>query len=982
MEPAGNGWEESPHTEPATADPGRRYVTLLFADLSRSTELAAAMEAEHYAALLNALRHAYQAAMTRHGGVVVRVQGDGLLAMFGHPQTREDDGRRAVEAALDLHQQVRALTIELPAGHLLSLHTGIHSGLVLIGAGDIERGRFELLGPVPNIASRLSDAAEAHEILVSEETLGPASRFFSTGAPRALQVKGRDAPILVYRVHAQAPLAARFEASVRHGPAHFVGRRAEFERLERTLDEAMTGPPRSIAVAGAPGMGKTRLIERLLECALQRGWRVLRGYCESDLGAEPLQPFRHMLQTLGEAMPAKGSAGVVALFARLATERPLLLFADDWQWADGASAQVLAALRRFTEGRLFIVLSTRETGPDEVLAAAAQTVTLAPLSDPEAAQVVSDRLPGVDPFVSAEIVRHAGGVPLFIDELCHWVARGDHARGRLHGGAGWLNHLVASRVQHLPAAQAALVRIAAVIGNVVPAWLLERISGEPADGPLLRGLAEQDFLFPGERAGTLRFKHGLTRDIVYDSVGLHERQALHRRIGQALQQHGAGGAHDEALEALAYHFEAGGDAAQAAHYAELAGNKALTASALDRARAQYRAALTALDKLPLDAEVARRWLAILNRLGLVCVFDPSRSELALAQHAVTLAECFGDAASVARARYWLAYINYALGDTPTAIAQGERSLAEATSAGDAALAAQCVAMLGAANTAAANYPRAQELLDRSIAASRQQPSGRRIDASLVFSLVCRACVLGDRGQFAQARECFDEALATIRGATHEIGATTQGWRGAVLLWQGHWAEASDAAADSARIAEATHSLAQLSIARAIGSYAQWMLEQRPESVQAIVEATAWLTPRESGLFHSLNHGWLAEGLTHVGRRQEARQHAALALLRSRQRDLIGVAMCYRALARDAAARSPEAARHYLARAYEVARQRDSAHETAVTRLCEAQIAVLHEEPSRAVALLDAAMPAFEAMAMDWHLAEAARLRRLISSRAA
>lgn len=100
------------HREAESDEPGRRYVALLFADLSRSTELAGAMEAEHYAALLAALRRAYQDAIPKHGGMVVRVQGDGLLAMFGYPVTHEDDGRRAVDAALDLHQRVRELRPE------------------------------------------------------------------------------------------------------------------------------------------------------------------------------------------------------------------------------------------------------------------------------------------------------------------------------------------------------------------------------------------------------------------------------------------------------------------------------------------------------------------------------------------------------------------------------------------------------------------------------------------------------------------------------------------------------------------------------------------------------------------------------------------------------------------------------------------------------------------------------------------------------
>ncbi|HSW03101.1 ATP-binding protein [Aquabacterium sp.] len=986
---------EVPHPAPQPADPGRRYVTLLFADLSRSTELAWAMEAEHYAALLAALRGAYQDTIAQHGGMVVRVQGDGLLAMFGHPLTREDDGRRAVEAALALHQRVRELRIALPDGHGLSLHTGIHSGLVLIGAGDIERGRFELLGPVPNIAARLSDAAAPHEILVSEETLGPASRVFSTSAPQPLRVKGRDAPILVYHVDARAGPQARLASSGRQGPTPFVGRQAELALLEQRLAQALAGQPGSVAVAGAAGMGKTRLIEQLLARASQRGCRVLRGYCERDLGAEPLQPFRHMLQALGDEAPAgdhptKTADDFVALFTRLAQDQALLLFVDDVQWADEGSKQVLSALRRLAACRLLILLSTRSADAgvalagtadaDAALAGAAQTITLAPLSEAEAALAIAARLPAVDPFVAAEIAHHAGGNPLFIEELCHSAARGGSSRlGRLHGGAGWLNHLVESRVQHLPLGQAELVRVAAVIGNVIPAWLLERLTDQGEDSPLVQGLADEDFIFPGERAGTLRFKHGITRDVIYDSVGLHARQRLHLRIAAALQEHRAMVPQDESLEALAYHFDAGGDAAQAAHYAELAGDKALAASSLDRARAQYRAALAALDRLTLVAEDARRWISIMHRLGLVCLYDPSRSELALSERAVRLAEQYGDAASIASARYWLGYICYSLGDTRAAIRHGERALTEARQAGEERLASQVVAMLGEAHTAAAQYGRALELLDQAITIKRRHRSGRHMNVGLAFSLVCRAYALGDRGQFTQAHECFDEALACIVGVTHQIGATTHGWRCAVLLWQGRWAEAREAATESGRIAEATRSLSQLSIAHAMAGQASWMLERAPQSLQAIVEATAWLEPRESGLYRSLNHGWLAEGLMQAGRHGEARRHAAAALQRSRERDLIGVAMSYRALARDAATQRPAAAQRYIALAMKTAQARDSAHEVAVTQLCEAEIALQQGQAQRAGPLLDAATAAFDAMAMTWHLDQALRLRARLAA---
>ena len=1012
---------EPPIPASAPARAGRRYLTLLFADLSDSTQLAAAMEAEYYAAMLATLRRAYQETIQRHGGEVVRIQGDGLLAMFGHPEAREDDGRRAVEAALDLHEAVRGMRPELPVpvAGTLSLHSGIHAGLVLVEAGDVERGRYELLGPVPNIAARLSSAAQPDEILVSEETLGPASHFFAAGEARPLSVKGRDTPILVFRVQMRAAVATRFEARARRGLAPFVGREAELELLERQLREAMVGQSRLVWIAAAPGMGKTRLIEEFLHRAAQRDCEILRGYCESYLSAEPLQPFLQMLRTLfrlgpqtsaaeaaqavdtalGEIDPALHAqrdeflralslgagaegrraapdatlAALRALFASLAARKPLMLFVDDWQWADDASNQVLTAIRGLAQRAVFVILASREL--EVAPSAGAQVLELAPLRDNEAAETIELLLPSTDPFVAAEIRRYAGGNPLFIEELCHSAAHDDSVQrlGRPHGGAAWLNQLVESRVERLPAAQAELVRAAAVIGNVVPAWLLERLTGCGEDHPLVRGLAERDLVFPAERAGTLRFKHGITRDVVYDSVGLHARRAMHLRIAESLQQHSASAAQEEALEALAYHFAAGGSAPQAAHYAELAGDKAVAASALDRAKTQYRAALGALDQLAPSPERGRHWISIAQRLALVCVFDASRSDLPVFERAVALATGLGDTAAIARTTYWLGFIHYSLGEARPAIELCERALDAARRAGDDPLAMQIVATLGQAYTAACRYDQAMPLLDQAIAVKRQHRSGRHTNVGLAFSLVCRACVLGDRGLFEQAHACFGEALACVVG-THEIGATIHGWHGAVLLWQGRWEDARVAAAESARIAELTRSLFQLSIARAMGDYADWMLERRAESLQGIVTATAWLDSREGGLFHSLNHGWLADGFAHGGHGAEARRHAAHALRRARQRDLIGVAMAYRALARTAAqSGDAAAARRYLALALRTARERDSAHELAATKLCEAEIAGARGERSRALALLDEALPAFETMRMAWHAETARRL---------
>ncbi len=840
--------DDSPGTEL-----GRRYLTLLFADLSQSTELAEAMETEHYAAVLSSLRKLYQATIPRHGGVVVRVQGDGLLAMFGYPVTREDDGRVAVMAALALHQQVRELRAQLPAGHTLCLHTGIHSGLVLLQSGALEVGRFELLGAVPNTAARLSDAAGAHEILVSDETLGPARRFFVTGPPRLLKVKGRPVPLLVYRVDARASAADSMSSTVRGAAQVFVGREQELGQLEQALAVAMAGATRSVAVAGAPGMGKTRLIEHFLLRVQKLGLQVHRGYCESDLGGQPMQPFHHMLPSLGHDQPPHTPAGFADLFAALAEQRAVLLFIDDWQWADDASHQVLAELRERAGRKLLIVLSTRSDAADRAAWATDEIIDIAPLNEAQAQRLVFARLPQANPFVVEQICRQASGNPLFVEELCHNAAQGDarDAPGRLRGGAGWLKQLVESRVQRLPRPQIELVRMAAVIGNVVPEWLLRRISDQHMNGAELQGLAQQDFLFPGERAGTLRFKHGLTRDIVYDAIDLPLKQALHLRIAEAIHASSTTEAQDDLLELLAMHYEAGGEDLQAAQHATLAGDKALAASALDRARAYYRMALAALDRLPQDAGIAMQWSGIVQRLARVCVFDPVRSDLALYVRALELAHHRGDAIAIAQVALWLGYISYALGDGPVAVRHCEFALARARAVGDDKLVVQAMAALGEALCAVAEYDRALSLLDEVIAIKRRHRSERHRNVGLAFSLVARAQALGDRGLFAEAAACLDEAASCVAGVTHEVGASIQGWKSAVLLWQGAWAEAREAAAQSGHIAESTRSLTQLSPARAICAFADFMLTREPRFLQTLVEATVWLETRESSLFRRL-----------------------------------------------------------------------------------------------------------------------------------
>jgi len=1002
---------------PPPAEQPRRNLAILFADLSGSTRIGASMDPEEYRELLAAVRAIYREVIATHGGVIAQFMGDGMLALFGYPEPGEDDGRRAVEAALDLHDQVHRLGDEMRwGGTPLRLHSGIHAGLVLLIEGDQISGRFEIVGEATNIASRLCALAGEGQILVSEATLGPERHLFHTSERTHLELRGKVLPVAVLEVLGRASARSRFAASVRGGLTPFVGREAELARLKAALDEAIAGAVRFTEIEGPAGVGKTRLAEEVLRQAGERGAQVHRGECDST--AEPLQPFLQIARSVlglgsaisrkqaaklaatvltdidpalaphfpvllaalsldrgGETAGAGAIAALLALLTAAAQQSPLILFIDDWHVADDASRDLLAQLRAVEDRPVFILATARPSPPGADLIGPEALLRLTPLGPNEIAEAVASLLPSANPFTLASIREQSGGNPLYIEELCHSLAS---RRESAHPdpGSAWLDTLIESRFTRLPEAQAELVRAAAVIGTVIPAWLFALITGREEDDPLVAALADQDFVFPGEREGTLRFKHGITREAVYNCIGLRTRKALHMRIAKALRERSAATGEEEPHEALAYHYGAAGEHASTAHHAELAGDRALAASALDRAQAQYRAALTALERLPPSDDVSFRWGRIAQRFGRAGVFDPSRDQLPVFDRAIELALLRRDEAAVAWAQYWLGYIYYGLGEPDSAIRHWRQALAAADAVSDQRLVVETRMALGQGHAAACDYRQALPLLDEAIDNKRAYRTPGRPPITLAYSLSCKAFALGDMGQFDEAYARFDEAIEAIAGARHEGEVSVLNQYAVVRLWHGQAEEAVRLAEEGARVAERVHSHYSHAMSRSIIAFADWTIAPSARAAETLVEATAWLEASGRGQFTSLNHGWLARVMVASGRIEEGRKYAARALDRARKRDRLGVAMALRAMARASAAsgwhRPPG---HYLELALAAARARASPHEEAAIRLCEAELALAAGAQARAEAALGEAITTFAALGMERHLQRVQALAR-------
>ena len=160
---------------PAAPAPGleRRHMTFMFSDLVGSTELSRAIDPEDLRDIVTDYREAAASAIRRYEGTIAQYYGDGILIYFGYPIAHEDDGRRAVQAALDILEGVGRLNARVrtkrPVG--LAVRIGVHTGVAIIGdVGGANRTERLAMGDTPNITARIQGLAQPDTVVISTAT--------------------------------------------------------------------------------------------------------------------------------------------------------------------------------------------------------------------------------------------------------------------------------------------------------------------------------------------------------------------------------------------------------------------------------------------------------------------------------------------------------------------------------------------------------------------------------------------------------------------------------------------------------------------------------------------------------------------------------------------------------------------------------------------------------------------------------------------
>jgi class 3 adenylate cyclase len=271
----------------------RKRLTILFADIRNSTGLIDSLgDPELGMRRLQPVIDLMNEAVVRYEGVVNKSQGDGVMALFGAPQPREDHAVRGCLAALAMQDGVGRF-----GDPDLQIRVGVHTGEVVVQA--IEHGiyqTYDAAGANVHLANRMEQLADAGTILISKETYTAAKQFVEVEPLGPQTIRGIAAPIEIFKLRGlqHAPSSGVFRSGRRLSP--LIGRTDQFSALSLELENTMKGDGRVVGVIGEAGIGKSRLCFEFAEHCRGKGIRVFEARVLAHGRATPFQPVLELLR--------------------------------------------------------------------------------------------------------------------------------------------------------------------------------------------------------------------------------------------------------------------------------------------------------------------------------------------------------------------------------------------------------------------------------------------------------------------------------------------------------------------------------------------------------------------------------------------------------------------------------------------------------------------------------------------------------------
>src|SRR3954449_7789584 len=237
-------------------DGERKQVTVLFADVSGSMDLAEGQDPEEWRKIMQRFFAILAAAVERFEGTVDKFTGDGIMAVFGAPVAYEDHARRACYAALQMLDDVAEYAAELRRERGLNFSTriGINSGEVVAGAIGGGEGAYTAIGHTVGLAQRMEALAEPGKAYLTEHAAELARGYLDLRDLGEFEIKGSSRPVEVFELAGVGQARSRLDLALERGFSLFVGRERELGRLEEALARAKGGEATPVGVVAEPGI--------------------------------------------------------------------------------------------------------------------------------------------------------------------------------------------------------------------------------------------------------------------------------------------------------------------------------------------------------------------------------------------------------------------------------------------------------------------------------------------------------------------------------------------------------------------------------------------------------------------------------------------------------------------------------------------------------------------------------------------------------
>jgi class 3 adenylate cyclase/tetratricopeptide (TPR) repeat protein len=554
----------------------RKQVTVLFADVKGSMELAEQLDPEAWSEIMRRFFTILAEGIERFEGFVDKFTGDGIMALFGAPIAHEDHAQRACFAALHLHDALVRHATEVKREHGLGFSTrmGINSGEVVVGTiGDDLRMSYTAQGHTVGLAQRMEALASPDTCYVTAATAALVAGYVRLEDLGEFRVKGVTEPIHVHRLAGTGAATTRLDVSRARGLSRFVGRDADMATLEAALAEAQAGHGQVVGVVAAAGTGKSRLCWEFAERCRARGVTVNEGHAVSHGKSIPYLPvlevcrayfgigdrdddatvrdkiagrlllldegFRDVLPVMFEFFRVPDperpvprmdpEAKLRQIFAavrkiiqdpRVGAQRVFALI-EDLHWLDPASETFLAQwVDAIAESSSLLIVNFRpEYRAEWMQKSYYRQIPLAPLGADAIRALLADLL-GNHPSTHGlgdEIHARTGGNPFFIEEVVQGLIESGHLEGT-HGAYRLVTPI--QRLDVPPSVQALLsARIDRLAESEKHVLQTAAVIGKEFEEPILRQVLTatgRASLANGHLAGALETLK--TREFVYETA--------------------------------------------------------------------------------------------------------------------------------------------------------------------------------------------------------------------------------------------------------------------------------------------------------------------------------------------------------------------------------------------------------------------------------------------------------------------------------